>query len=109
MMKSLCRPIALGACLVALGLASGCASTKVTNNQNNVTGAIPRPAQIWVYDFAATPSDVQPQSALAGQPSDAPPLTDEQIAEGRKLGAEIAADLVQQVNALGIPTANASA
>jgi hypothetical protein len=109
MMKSRYRPIAVGAGLLALGLASGCASTKVTNNQNLVTGAIPRPSQIWVYDFAATPADVQAQSALAGQPSDAPPLTDEQIAEGRKLGAQIAADLVQQVNALGIPTANASA
>jgi hypothetical protein len=109
MMKSRYRPIAVGAGLLALGLASGCASTKVTNNQNLVTGAIPRPSQIWVYDFAATPADVQAQSALAGQSSDAPPLTDQQIAEGRKLGAQIAADLVQQVNALGIPTANASA
>jgi hypothetical protein len=109
MMNSRHRLMAIGAGLLVLAMAGGCASTKVTNNQNLVSGAIPRPAQIWVYDFAATPADVQPQSALAGAPSDAPPLTDEQIAEGRKLGAEIAADLVQQVNALGIPTANASA
>src|SRR5271170_1488764 len=108
MMKSLHRAAGIGACFLALA-AAGCASTQVSNSQNLVAGAIPRPSQIWVYDFAATPADLPPQSSLAGQSYNAAPLTDQQIALGRQLGAGIAADLVQQINDLGMPTANASA
>jgi uncharacterized protein DUF4410 len=98
------------ACLFGLAMAAGCASTKVSNRQQLVSGAIPRPAQIWVYDFAATPTDVPPESALAGQPSEyAEPQTAEQIAEGRKLGAELAARLVQEIRAMGMPAETASA
>jgi hypothetical protein len=82
---------------------SGCASTKVSNRHELVTGEIPRPNTIWVYDFAATPDDVPAESALKGQ-QDQPstPQTAEQIATGRKVGAEIANELVQQINAMGM-------
>jgi hypothetical protein len=100
----------LVACLTALTMAAGCASTTVSNRQQLVSGDIARPAQIWVYDFAATPADVPPESAVAGQPSeDAAQQTAEQIAEGRKLGSEIAAQLVQEIRAMGMPAATASA
>jgi hypothetical protein len=55
-------------CLFMLLLAAGCASTKVTNRQQYVSGPVPRPDTILVYDFAATPADIPPYSALAGQP-----------------------------------------
>ena len=102
-------PNKLVASLIALALVAGCASTNVSNRQQYEGGNLPRPAQIWVYDFAATPADVPAQSALAGQPSDAEPQTAEQIGEGRKLGSEIAAQLVQAIRAMGMPAATASA
>ena len=108
-MKTQCSSDKFVACLIALSMAAGCASTKDTERQQLVTGSIPRPAQIWVYDFAATPADIPAGSAIADQPSaNTTPQTAEQIAEGRKLGYEIAAELVQDIRAMGMPAANAS-
>ena len=61
--------------LLALAITAGCASTTVSNREQTVSGTIPRPAQIWVYDFAATPAEVPPESSLSGQPTEnaAPP------------------------------------
>jgi hypothetical protein len=90
-------------CLLALLFVTGCASTKVTNRDEVVTGQLPRPNTIWVYDFAATPADVPAESALAGQDTGhSTPQTAEQIATGRKVGAEIATQLVEQINAMGM-------
>ena len=95
-------------CLFAMVVAAGCASTKITSRDQLVTGQLPRPAHIWVYDFAATPADVPADSALAGQHSeDATPQTAEQIATGRKLGAQIAAELVEQIRGMGMPAEQA--
>jgi hypothetical protein len=97
-------------CLLGLVVVAGCASTQVSNRQEIVFGPIPRPAHIWVYDFAATPADVPAYSALAGQPSASSTLqTPEQIATGRKLGAQVAAELVTQINAMGMPAEQAMA
>ena len=94
----------LGACLLAAIFATGCATTKVTNQQQLVTGQLPRPGNILVYNFVATPADVPADSALANQPDvDTTPQTPEQIAEGRKLGAQIATELVAQIQAMGMP------
>ena len=91
-------------CLAALVMITGCASTNVTNQQTDVTGPLPMPGNILVYDFAATAADVPADSVLAGQPDvDTTPQTPEQIAEGRQLGAQIAAELVGQIHALGMP------
>jgi uncharacterized protein DUF4410 len=100
----------LAICLIALGMMAGCASTKVSNRQQTVSGSLPRPAQIWIYDFAATPADVSPESSLAGEATpNAAPQTDEQLAEGRKLASQITADLVQQIHGMGLPAASGSA
>lgn len=93
--------------LLPLGV---CAGTKVTERHEIVFSDIPKPAHIWVYDFAATSSDVPPESALAGQPSDNDAQqSSEQIAAGRKLGAKIAADLVEQIRKMGLPAARPTA
>jgi hypothetical protein len=98
----------LVSCLFAALVAAGCASTKVTNRQELVSDILPRPAHIWVYDFAATPADVPADSVLAGEPNlDTTPQTAEQIAEGRKLGSQIATELVAQIRALGMPAEQA--
>ena len=96
--------------LLALAVTAGCASTTVSNREQTVSGTIPRPAQIWVYDFAATPAEVPPESSLAGQATaNAAPPTAQQIADARKLGAEIATQLVQEIIGMGMPAAVASA
>jgi hypothetical protein len=103
-------PSKLVACLIAVAITAGCASTTVSNQQQSVTGYLPRPAQIWVYPFAATPADVPPESALyGGNPGSAAPLTPQQIAEGQKLGSQIAVQVVQEIIGLGLPAAIASA
>ena len=75
-----------------------------------MTGPIPHPNTIWVYDFAATAADVPTNSALAGEKDldTAPPQTTEEIVEGKKLGDEIAAELVTQINGMGMNAEQAS-
>jgi Domain of unknown function (DUF4410) len=61
-----------------------------------------------VYDFAATAADVPANSALAGQyAANATSQTAEQVATGRQLGAQIAAQLVEQIRSMGLPAAPA--
>ena len=86
------------------------AGTKVTDQDEMVTGKIPKPGQIWVYDFGATPADVPDESMLAPaakQPQ--PPQTQDQIAAGRRLGAEIATELVARITAMGMPAERGTA
>ncbi len=91
-------------------LATGCASTKVTSQEKLVTGQVPWPGNILVYDFAATAAEVPADSALAGQPDlYRTPQTVQQIGQGRLLGIEIAAELVGRIHDLGMPAQRASA
>jgi len=73
-----------------------------------VTGQLPRPGLVWVYDFAATPADMPADSVLAGQHSEhSTPQTAEQIATGRRLGSEIAVQLVEEIRGMGLPAKHA--
>jgi uncharacterized protein DUF4410 len=95
--------------LFALVMITGCASTKVTNREQLVTGPLPRPSTIWVYNFAATADEVPANSALAGETDlDTTPQTAEEIAAGMKLGSEMATELVDQINAMGMTAQIAS-
>ena len=95
--------MALASFLMGL-VASGCASTQVSDQQQSVTGLLPKPGNILVYDFAATAADVPSDSVLANQPDvDTTPQTPEEVAEVRELGAQIAANLVAQIQAMGMP------
>ena len=107
-MKTRFLPYNVCASLLTILLVAGCASTKETNVQQTSYGNLPRPNQIWVYAFAASPADVPPESALAGS-GFAGPETPDQLAQGRQLGAQIAGEVVQQINAMGMPAAIASA
>jgi hypothetical protein len=99
-----CKMATIAACLFVMVVTSGCASTKVSDRQQLVTGHIPRPSIILVYDFAATPSDVPADSAMAGMIDySAGPQTAEDIAIGRRLGAQIASDLAVRIRAMGMP------
>ena len=106
-MKS-CNQIVL--CLLALLVMAGCASTKIDSRNELVTQKLPRPNTIWVHDFAATPSDVPAESALAGQDLEhSTPQTAKEIAIGRQLGDEIAAQLIEQINGMGMSAERATA
>ena len=95
--------------LLALLFMAGCASTKITDRQELVKGPLPRPDHIWVYDFVGTSDDMPADSSFAGQDLDhATPQSPEQIETGRRLGAEIAAELVAEIRAMGMPAERAS-
>ncbi len=97
-----------GILCVALCLTIGCAETKISNRQVLVSKQLPRPVTIWVHDFAATPADIPPESALAGAfPQGGTTQTPQHIAEGRKLGAEIEQELVAEINAMGMQAVHA--
>ena len=97
------------ASLFALAVAAGCASTKIDARPVPVTEKFSRPDHIWVYDFASSPGEVPPDSAITGQVSapSAPP-TAEQIAAGRRAGAAVAEALVEDIKAMGLPAARGS-
>jgi hypothetical protein len=86
-----------------LGLAAGCASTDVTDTQLNYIGQLPRPNTIWVYRFAATPSDMPGNASIAGQFDPQIAQTPSQIAAGRQLGSEIASQLIGSIMGMGLP------
>ena len=94
-------------CLVVMLMAAGCASTKVTSQEQLVTGPLPRPGHIWVFNFVASPGDVPPDSALAGE-NDVDfgvTQTPEQAQQGKALGAQIATELVGEIQKMGLPAA----
>ncbi len=99
----------IGLCVLAVTVAAGCASTKVSDRQEYTGGKVPRPHHIWVYDFAATPAEVPAGSTLAGQHVEhATPQTTEQIEAGRQAGAVIATQLVEEIQGMGLPAKRAS-
>src|SRR6266446_5835852 len=93
-------------CLLVLVAVAGCASTKVTERQQLETGQIARPNNIWVYDFVATPADAPTDSDVATWSA---PQTPEQIDMGRQLGAQIAKELVADIQGMGLPAQDAGA
>lgn len=95
--------------LVAATLFTGCASTKVSDRHELVTGPIAKPPMILVYDFVATASGVPDQSLLAAHPEVDTSVTQtpEQIAEGKSAGAELASELAASIRAMGMPAQEA--
>jgi Domain of unknown function (DUF4410) len=98
----------LVSCLIAIGMVSGCASTKVSDREVLVTEKIPRPDRILVHDFVATPADVPPDSALVAAEMANSQQTPEHIATGRRVGADMATQLVQEIRGMGLPAERAT-
>jgi hypothetical protein len=57
---------------------------------------------IWIYDFTASASDVPADSAFAQAAASVTPPTEEQAAIARELGIGIAAQLVNEIRAMGL-------
>ena len=72
-------------------------------------GDIPKPDHILIYDFVATPDDVPADSTLASHSSSNPiSQTPEQIATGRRVGAEISTKLAEEIRGMGLPARRAT-
>ena len=96
-------------CLFALVMVAGCAKTEVADRKILVDQKVPRPDRIWVYDFVATAADIPADSAFAGKTSEhATPQTPEQIEAGRLAGTQVAAQLVEEINNMGMLAMRAS-
>ena len=94
--------------LLTLFFVTGCASTNVTDRQTYAGEKLARPDRIIVYDFAATPDQIPADSTLSDTPPEATtPQTAKEIEEGRKLGAEVARQLVIDLQNMGLPAVQA--
>jgi hypothetical protein len=92
----------------ALAVFAGCASTQFTEQTPPVNEAIARPNQIWVYNFAATPSEIPADSSIRGEVgAPSTPPTAEQLETSRQLGALIAQDLATDIQAMGLAAVQA--
>jgi Domain of unknown function (DUF4410) len=95
--------------LALLVAAVGCASTEVTERQRYEGERLARPDRIIVHDFAATPAEVHAESALPSESAAAAtPQTAEDVEVGRKLGAEVAKQLVADLQGMGLPAVQAA-
>jgi hypothetical protein len=94
-------------CVVAgfAGLLAGCASTKVTV-ENEHAGILPRPDQVFVYDLAVTPEEVKLDSGIASKIEELAkrtPRTEVEIKVGRQVADALARHLLTHIQALGLP------
>lgn len=93
--------------LFALVVVAGCASTEVAERQRYEGAQLARPDRIIVHDFTANPAEVPPASPFAAKLAGAVPPTPEQRELGRGLGAQIAEDLVADLQSMGLPAVRA--
>jgi hypothetical protein len=87
---------------------SGCASIEVSNRETYAGEKLARPDRMIVYNFAATPEEIPASSTLSSAPPEATtPQTAKDIEEGRKLGTEVARQLVIDLQNMGLPAVQA--
>ena len=100
-MKSFTR---FAVCVLALVVAGGCASTKVTGRDSKIgTEKIAKPGRIYVYPFAATHVGIPTWATTADQfAKPIKPPTPEELEVGRKVGALVAKDLVTEIEEMGL-------
>jgi hypothetical protein len=87
---------------------SGCASIEVSNRETYAGEKLARPDRMIVYNFAATPEEIPASSTLSSAPPEATTAqTAKDIEEGRKLGTEVARQLVIDLQNMGLPAVQA--
>lgn len=91
-------------CMLALAMAVGCASTKITETHPMYgKEKLPKPERIYVYPFAALHEDLPSWSAAAKHHvPPAEPQPPEHIEIGRKLGVTVAEELVSKIQQMGL-------
>lgn len=89
--------------LLASALLAGCASTTISNREEYTGGEIPRPGRIIVYDFAVTPADIPAWSSTGYRYAQSgASMSPDVIDAGRKLGADLADELVKKIDDMGM-------
>ncbi len=91
---------------IALLLIAGCAQTTVSDRQGYEGSRLARPGRIIVYDFAGSASNLPAGYDLAVAAPSAQQTPDD-LSLGRKLGAEIAKNLVGELQSMGLPAVQA--
>ncbi len=104
------KSLRLVACLLVLGVAAGCASTKVTELESTPSAQnVAQPETIYVYPFASTREDIPSWTAAAIRYAElSEPQTAEELATGRLLGALVASELVAEITKMGLAASEAS-
>ena len=90
--------------VLSLLVAVGCASTKVTERDSKIgKEKLAKPDRLYVYPFAATHADI-PSWSTAADRFDKPstPPTEEELEVGRELGALVAKELAEKIQAMGL-------
>jgi len=96
---------ACGFAVVALG---GCGSVQVSDRHPYEGARLSRPDRIIVYDFAATPGDLPAWSDAGSRYAGSRTRSSEnELATGRKLGVQMAQELVRKIDAMGLPAVRA--
>ena len=94
--------------MFTLVVVAGCASTEITERQRYQGETLARPDRIIVHDFTGNPSDVPPELPFAAQMAGTITPTPEQREVGRELGAQIAEQLVADLQGMGLPAVRAA-
>jgi hypothetical protein len=95
--------------LFVLILIAGCAKTEISKRHEYTGKKIPQPGNILVHDFVATPEDIHDDSAVGDHhTAHETPQSPQQIEEGKKLGAELAKELVKNIQEMGMPAEHAT-
>jgi hypothetical protein len=105
-----CSGIALFAACVSILLAvAGCSSIRVTERQPYEGERVARPDRIIVLDFAATAADLPAWSEAAQRHAEPDaPRSAHEVETGRKLGAQVAEELVKEIQDMGLPAVRAA-
>jgi hypothetical protein len=103
-MKPLCHTVWLFALLVV----AGCASTEITEHESYQGEKLARPDRIIVHDFTGNPAEVPPESPFHAQMAETATPTPEQQEVGQQLGAQIAEELVADLQGMGLPAVRAA-
>jgi hypothetical protein len=94
--------------LLALLVASACASPEVNDRQYYQGEKLPRPDRILVYDFTASPAAVPAESAFVAEKAVSPIMpTQAQLDMTAKLGAEVARQVTENLQEAGLPALRA--
>ncbi len=89
--------------VVFLFVASGCASIHVTGRDDYQGDKLARPDRILVHDFAAAVEDLPAWSDASARMTESGLVrTDPEIAAGRRLGEQMAGDLVARIRKMGL-------
>jgi hypothetical protein len=95
--------------VLVLAMSLGCASVRISDRERYAGDTLPRPGSILVHDFAVTAADLPIWSAARASFEEADAeQTPKELEAGRKLGTQVAEQLVKEISDMGLPAMRAS-